>query len=379
MVAAGTVEFHAAGIVDGDDITWGRKRRGDSPNGKTSRKDAKPLTAIANRLRERITEQVDAPTQPADLPLVAYYGTGRRWDDSRDNAKRPQVTPSHERCLGYEGCLSSSSPFGLFTEWYEATFRAVAEAPVTGVHKANRPERLLAAVNRAVDAVLEPETGWRGLHWHPEEHLLLLDHPNHGHLPLSFLSDGVRNTVALVADIAHRCARLNPHLGDEAASGTSGILLIDEIDMHLHPEWQQLIVATLRSVFPHLQLIVTTHSPQVLSTVYANQIRVIRFREGLLEIQEPRFQTRGVESADVLAAIMGVDPVPKVAEAKWLSNYRAAIELGTHEEPAGLELKSRLEEHFGDQHPLMLECDRLIRFSRFKQRRAAEGGNDAPA
>lgn len=376
MVSAGTVELHAAGTVDGDDITWGRKRRGDNTNGQTSRKDAKPLTAIADRLRRQISEQLDGAT-PVALPLVASYGTGRRWDDNRNNVKRPQVKPAHERCLGYESCLSSSSPFGLFTEWYEATFREITESPVTGAQKANRPERLLAAVNHAVDSILEPETGWHGLHWSTEEQLLLLDHPKQGRLPLSYLSDGVRNTVALVADIAHRCARLNPHLGDAAAAETSGIMLIDEIDMHLHPEWQQLILATLRSVFPRLQFIVTTHSPQVLSTVYANQIRVIRFRDGLFEIEEPRFQTRGVESADVLAAIMGVDPVPKVTEAKWLSAYRESIEQGIHEEPSDLELRAKLLNHFGGEHPLILECDRLIRFTQFRRRRGPEGGNHA--
>lgn len=388
MASAGTVEFHAAGIVDGDDIMWGRKRRGDSPKGQTSRKDAKPLTAIANRLRRRITEQVDAPTEPMDLPLVAYYGTGRRWQVGDGKAVQPTLTVVNERCLGYADCLSGTASYSLFVDWYRRTFESLSEKkdtlkgklipnPITGYVKANRPELLLAVVNQAVKSVLAAETGWQGLHWDKKDGLVL-EHPAHGLLPMDFLSDGVRNTAALVADVAHRCVRLNPHLED-AVKETAGILIIDEVDLHLHPEWQQRIVEMLRSTFPKVQLILSTHSPQVLSTIYSDQIRVIRFREGLLDIQEPRFQTRGVESADVLAAIMGVDPVPKVAEASWLSDYRAAIELGTHDESAGLELRSRLQEHFGGQHPLMLECDRLIRFSRFKQRRAAEGGNDAPA
>ena len=95
----------------------------------------------------------------------------------------------------------------------------------------------------------------------------MVEHPEYGRLPLSSLSDGVRNMIALIADIAHRCARLNPHLSEEAARQTPGVLLIDEVDMHLHPRWQQLVVDLLRKAFPSLQIILSTHSPHVLSTV----------------------------------------------------------------------------------------------------------------
>jgi predicted ATP-binding protein involved in virulence len=160
---------------------------------------------------------------------------------------------------------------------------------------------------------------------------------------------------------------------------TPGILLIDEVDLHLHPEWQQSIIRMLGAAFPHLQLVVSTHSPQVLSTVDVSAIRVVRFLNGSVQVSTPQFQTKGVESADVLAFIMGVDPVPKVPEAKWLSDYRALIEEGQLDGEAATILKKRLLAHFGPQHPLMLECDRLIRFSQFKRRRAAEGGGNASA
>src|SRR5690606_3058738 len=114
----------------------------------------------------------------------------------------------------------------------------------------------------------------------------------------------------------------------------------------LHPEWQQLILEMLRVAFPKLQLIVTTHSPHVLTSVYAEQIRVIQVADGDLEVKQPLYQTRGVESADVLAAIMGVDPVPRVKEARWLSDYRAMIEDGTEQEEDGTQLRTCLENQF---------------------------------
>jgi predicted ATP-binding protein involved in virulence len=187
------------------------------------------------------------------------------------------------------------------------------------------------------------------------------------------LSDGVRNMIALVADLAHRCVRLNPHFGEAAARLTPGILLIDEVDMHLHPRWQQLVVELLQKAFPAMQMVLSTHSPHVLSTVDVTSIRVIRLRDGQGVIETPTFQTRGVESADVLASIMGVDPVPQVEQAVWLSSYRARIEDGDVDTTEAISLRAKLVDHFGLEHPLMLECDRLIRFQAFKRDRTRAG------
>ena len=183
---------------------------------------------------------------------------------------------------------------------------------------------------------------------------------------MSVLSDGVRTMIALVADIAYRCASMNPHLSSEAARQTPGVILIDEVDMHLHPRWQQKVVELLRKTFPALQMILTTHSPHVLSTVDKESIRVIHLRDGLGVVETPVFQTRGVESAEVLASVMGVDPIPQVEEARSLSHYRALIEDGLANDLVTQSLRQKLTSHFGESHPLILDCDRLIRFQNFR-------------
>jgi predicted ATP-binding protein involved in virulence len=211
---------------------------------------------------------------------------------------------------------------------------------------------LFNAVKEATRVVLEP-TGWCQLDWDPERRRLIVGHAAQGHLPLSSLSDGVRNMIALVADIARRCAILNPHLREESARLTPGVLLIDEVDMHLHPGWQQMVVDLLRRAFPSLQL-----------------IRVIRLRNGQALIESPTLQTRGVMSADVLATIMGVDPIPQIEEAQQLSQYRALIEDGLADSEEAHFLRLRLVAHFGESHPLVQDCDRLIRFQAFRLRRS---------
>lgn len=377
MIQTSVVEVDAAADINGHRISWHRSMRADSDRARTSTKDARSLMDSAADLRSRLASDGAERGDAVTLPLISYYGTGRQWGRRAAKARRSMVAPTNLRCRGYIDCLAGSANFRLFSDWFDSMFREAGEAPVSGFQQVNRPERLLAAVAHAVDQVLEPATQWRVLHWDLAEEQLLLRHPTRGDLPLSLLSDGVRNTVALVADVAHRCARLNPHFGEDTAQMTPGILLIDEVDLHLHPEWQQSIIEILAVAFPRLQLIVSTHSPQVLSTVDVSAIRIITLANGNAQFRTPQFQTKGVESADILAAIMGVDPVPKVREARWLSDYRALIEEGKEDGQQAIELKQRLQSHFGKEHPLMLECARLIRFSRFKRNRLGEEGKNA--
>lgn len=374
MAAALPTELVASGSVDGARIDWTRAipRLDARGHARNTTKGAEELSRAAQGLRDRVEGFAAAGGAKARplLPIVAFYGTGRLWSAHRLTAGKrtsgPEVTG---RLAGYIDCLSSSSSFKSFVAWYEQMANGVKNPASVALGPNERPVKLLAAVRKATGIVLEP-TGWKDLDWDFDQKQLVVEHAVHGRLPLTVLSDGVRNMIALVADLAHRCVRLNPHFGEEAARSTPGILLIDEVDMHLHPRWQQLVVDLLRKVFPEMQMVVSTHSPHVLSTVDVDSIRIIRMREGAVVLETPTFQTRGVESADVLAAIMGVDPVPQVPEARWLSDYRALIEDGKAETPGALTLRAKLVDHFTAKHPLLLDCERLIHFQSFKRSRA---------
>ncbi|MBF0471843.1 MAG: AAA family ATPase, partial [Gammaproteobacteria bacterium] len=205
-----------------------------------------------------------------------------------------------------------------------------------------------------------------------------------GKLPVSLLSDGVRAMVSLTADLAWRCAKLNPHLRAEAANKTEGIVLIDEVDMHLHPAWQQRVIASLQSAFPKIQFIVTTHSPQVISTVAKESIRLIksRFNEETQKIesyiQTPTFQSLGVASSDNLAELQDVDPVPDVEPARWLTQYKRLIIQNQLESEDGKKLKEQLVNHFGPNHPQWLECERLIRLQAMKSKLPKRNDGKSP-
>ncbi len=86
-------------------------------------------------------------------------------------------------------------------------------------------------------------------------------------VPFAYLSDGYRNMLAMVADIAIRCATLNPAMKEEAIRKTPGVVLIDEIDLHLHPKWQRRVVNDLLAAFPNIQFVTTTHSPFIIQSL----------------------------------------------------------------------------------------------------------------
>ncbi len=116
------------------------------------------------------------------------------------------------------------------------------------------------------------------------------------------LSDGERNMIALVLDLARRLAQANPKLDDPIRDGKA-IVLIDELDLHLHPRWQRTIVEKLTRTFPNCQFIATTHSPQIIGEVAPESII-------LLENGQPPLrpdQSLGMDSNWVLRYLMGVD------------------------------------------------------------------------
>ncbi len=121
-------------------------------------------------------------------------------------------------------------------------------------------------------------------------------------LPFRYLSDGYRNMVAMAADIAVRCATLNPHLGAEAARGTPGVVLIDEVDLHLHPRWQRRVVDDLLRAFPKVQFFGTTHSPFIIQSL--PPIEGVQ----LLNLDNPQaedFTNKSVE--DIAEEVQGVE------------------------------------------------------------------------
>lgn len=194
------------------------------------------------------------------------------------------------------------------------------------------------------------EEGWSNFHYSYIFDELAMTHPDHGALPISILSDGVRAMISLAADLALRCVRLNGYLGEHAPEKSQGIVLIDEVDLHLHPAWQQRVVHALKQAFPKIQFIVSSHSPQVLSTVKSETIRMLfKDLDGRWQAKAPMQQILGLESAIALNDVMGVNPIPPVKEAELIADYTTAIERGMHDTAESREMRQQLQAIYGDE------------------------------
>lgn len=336
--------------------SWVRHR---SISGRTNR----PRLPAALDICEAVKTEQDVT-----LPLIAYYGTGRLY--RLLNLTERKIFSSaflFSRTAGYLDSLTPASSFRYFADWFayaakaDASLRDRAEEQTGTRPVETEYTHQIRAIRQAVDTCLEP-TGWQGLRYGFEALAVVAEHQKHGVMPIAQLSDGIRNMVALVADIAYRAVRLNPDFGAEAALLTPGIVLIDEVDMHLHPEWQQHVLALLGKAFPRMQFIVTTHSPQVLSTVRRENIRLLgrdvhdRFIAAI-----PAAHTYGRSNADVMQAVMGVDPEPETEFSAELDQYLAEIEQGDWRLPVLRDLRTKLDAQLGPDHPALRRADMTMR------------------
>ena len=149
--------------------------------------------------------------------------------------------------------------------------------------------------------------------------------------------------LALAADLAWRMAQGNPHLDDPLAS--EAIVLIDEIELHLHPSWQQRVLPDLARTFPNTQFIVSTHSPQVLTSVRPEHIVSLRREDGRIVAGQAAAATFGAEAGDVLFTVMGVNERPGGNEfVGRLTNYMDLVGDGRGESEEALSLRRELED-----------------------------------
>ncbi|MBI3231423.1 MAG: AAA family ATPase [Burkholderiales bacterium] len=350
-------------VLADNEIQWFRSIASEKSG--TTIKDAK---VIAERGKELLkADSIEATTQKNIWPLLAFYGTGRLWRQTKLTSKKLHADAWEQRSAGYTDCLSAASSFKFVLEWLDYATRSNVAA--FSRHLSNNPHLpvrfadfdgpftpLLNCVQGAVNTVLK-HTGWKNLYYAEALQDAILEHDDFGSIPVSQLSDGIRTTFGLVAEIAYRAVQLNPHLGENAALETDGIVMIDEVDMHLHPHWQQTILPDLLRAFPKVQFIVTTHSPQVLSTVKRENIRLISLEQGSI----PLGMSYGEPSGNVLQSVMLVDPQPPVAERDSLRKLTELVDQGHYQDAQTSALLEELSISLGANHPQLQRLQRSIR------------------
>ncbi len=343
-------------------LSWTLFRDSESEGSKAKSKNDYSLRLLAIAAQALIRD----PERPdINLPIILYYGTGRLWVTDRliedKNSKSRQGNNFYMRLFGYRGCLDSSSSYKHFADWFTWVYECYREDLIKQTEKLDLSKTnsvwkdTIFVVQKAIDTALK-ETGWHTLEYSvSHEKSLVLNHDLHGTLKVEQLSDGIRGVLAMVGDIAYRCIKLNPHLSINAAKEATGVVMIDEVDMHLHPVWQQTVLGDLVKAFPKIQFIVTTHSPQVISTVPSHQIRILEDSQ----VYSAEAGTKGAESSRILKRIFDVDPRPLNDPNTQLLNKYLDLVYADKWMEAG-DMRSELNAIFQGNEPTLTEADLYI-------------------
>ena len=305
----------------------------------------------------RIYEADRSGKKPLDLPLMAFYDTERTTLESPKKSRGFPEGEKYHRYRALERALAASASFPDFFQWFYAMEnQELREQKTRGDFE--HQHQGLAAVRRAICSVLDNVSN-PSIRVEPPGFEVTIRADNRDQkLDLDQLSGGYRATLAFAGDLAWRMALGNPHFDDPLTS--EAVVLIDEVELHLHPAWQQRVLGDLTRTFPNAQFVVTTHSPQVLTTVKPEQVVTLVREDGQIVARGPGWGTYGAEAGDVLRVVMDVQERPNNEFSRKLAEYRRLVSQGDGEAEEARKLRARLDEITPDD-PALASADLEIR------------------
>jgi predicted ATP-binding protein involved in virulence len=248
------------------------------------------LDEIASKIQHSIDED-----ENASVPLCVYYGVNRA---VLDVPLRMRTKHDSSQLIAYDQALTDKrNDFRLFFEWFRD--REDFENETMRDNKKFKDKELTA-----VRSAIEEFIGLSNLRVrrNPLRMEITKDKKVYD---IRQMSDGEKCLLALIGDLARRIAIANPSLSDPLKG--EGVILIDEIDLHLHPAWQRMVVPKLNNIFPNCQFIISTHSPLVLGEIEPENIRILsRGAQDNISFYKPN-QSFGLSSNQIIDYLMKAD------------------------------------------------------------------------
>ncbi|MBD2776307.1 AAA family ATPase [Iningainema tapete] len=368
-------------LIDSKELTWSlTQARDEDPlsafkalsnnleklNAKI-KKDSRPGGNKINPLMEAFAEQIqftlstiaggDLPedvgviveelrSQVEALPVAVYYPVNRAvLDIPLEITDKSEFVPTD----AYQQALTGGRiDFKTFFDWFRNREDLENELRVNNL---NYQDPQLQATRQAIKSLLP---GFENLRVRRSPLRMTIEKQSQ-ELVVNQLSDGEKCLLAMVGDLARRLAIANP-VSANPLQGT-GVVLIDEIELHLHPRWQRQIIPALTTTFPNCQFIFTTHSPQVLSHIKPEGIYLLtRTDEGIIA-QQPE-SSFGRDSNQILEDIMDVPERPTEIQENLAQMFRLIDEGNLS---GARQLRQNLANEIGEDDPEFVRADVLIR------------------
>lgn len=322
-----------------------------NPKGRTRIAGLKELKIYTQRLQESMFFIGAESKQIKSLPLFACFTTEDIHSKRKINAKKFK-SYFHKPSFGYYECLEGS---GFFPYWIKRLIvleegqKSMSE--VEAVRNAIIKALGINGCNIITDMIVRPKQG--------KVYYIFMDGRE---VEAENLSDGYARLVNIVTDIAFRCMLLNKGIyGLESCDKTIGTVLIDEIDLHLHPSLQAKVLDALQMTFPKLQFIVSTHAPMVMSGIKpTNENSVYKLNyttENGYQINSE--QTYGLDASTILDVVLDVTPRSKEVDDRLNALFNL-IDIDDYANAS--KMLTELKEEFGDNLPDLAKAQAMLNF-----------------
>lgn len=318
----------AQGEIIGQPLSW--RRALNTPHGRTTYGEARTIKDLAAQSDDCVRKGDEVV-----LPLISYYSTGRLWNVPREQARiksdrKIQGKETLSRLAGYRNSVDPRLSVTELVSWIARqswmAFQQKGErSPIFEVARA----ALIHNIQGAKDVYFDAELGE-----------VVVDFVDDWSQPFNNLSDGQRCMLALVGDIARKAAILNPHLAGSVLSEIPGVVLIDELDLHLHPKWQRHVINNLRATFPKLQFFCSTHSPFLIQSLRSGEELLMldgqppaqledqaldQIARGVQGVADPQVSARYERMKDVALDYLQILEEASMAPEKKLAKYKERL------------------------------------------------------
>ncbi|MBN3897535.1 MAG: AAA family ATPase [Nostoc sp. NOS(2021)] len=324
------------------------EKLGQSFNDLSIKLEVNTISDLPEQLRvvvDELRSQIEADPK-VNLPLAVYYPVNRAvLDIPLEIAEKYEF----KQIDSYEQSLTGGKiDFKSFFEWFRNREDLENELRRDNL---NYRDRQLESVRGAITS-LQPEFSDLRVERLPLRMTVI---KRGQELIINQLSDGEKCLLAMVGDLARRLAIANPSLPDPLQG--SGVVLIDEIELHLHPKWQREIIPALTRTFPNCQFIVTTHSPQVISQVKPEGIYILEKTDNGVVAKRPE-SSFGRDSNRILEDLMGVPARPQEIKDRLHELFRL-IDEGNLD--GARQLSQEIADIIGQDEPELVKASVSIR------------------